>query len=200
MKRLVNGMAVLFVLAIADAGVARANMPAATCAAAKQEAAAKKIAAKLKCWRKAIGNGAASADPACLAAAEAKFDAAIAKAEAKGGCAVTGDGSAIEDAADSCVDSIVTLTPVTTTSTTLVAFSCPTLGAPCGSCAGGGVCMPACSPACAHVCVEAGSTTTGCADDSSCAAGELCTTNALDGSCGIQVCGTNVASCHRGCP
>src|SRR5262249_37559604 len=84
---------------------------------AKNKAAGKKIAAKLKCREKAVQLG-MPVDPACLKIAESKFDAAIARAEASGGCAASGDGATIESAVDSCVDSIVTLT-FGTTSTTL---------------------------------------------------------------------------------
>ena len=84
--------------------------PAAKCLAAKNKAAVKKVAAKGKCWQKAFLAGAATADSTCLSAAESKFSTAITKAEAKGGCAVMGDESAIESAADTCVNSIVTVT------------------------------------------------------------------------------------------
>src|SRR5262249_8180446 len=50
------------------------------CGVAKSKAAAKKLAKKIKCQQKAFIAGAA-VDPACLSAVEAKFDAAIAKAE-----------------------------------------------------------------------------------------------------------------------
>jgi hypothetical protein len=47
------------------------------------------------------------------------FSKSFAKAEAKGGCVVTGDEAAIELIVDqNCVDTIVTFTPATTTSTT----------------------------------------------------------------------------------
>ena len=93
-----------------------AGSPFTKCAIAKNKAASKKIAAKLKCWQKAYA-GAPTADPSCLSAAEEKFTLAIASAEKKGGCVVTGDASAIEGAVDSCVTSVVTLTPATTTMT-----------------------------------------------------------------------------------
>ena len=59
-------------------------------------------------------------DPACLTTAETKFDQSIAKAEARGRFAVSGDGATIEAAVDSCVDSIVTLTSRTSTTTTIL--------------------------------------------------------------------------------
>jgi hypothetical protein len=86
--------------------------PAQKCSVAKSRAAEKKIAAKLKCQQRAVQAG-TGVDSGCLTTAEAKFDQAIAKAEAAGGCAVNGDGATIEAAVDSCVESIVTLTPGT---------------------------------------------------------------------------------------
>src|SRR5262245_7390478 len=99
--------------------------PLEKCALLKNKAAAKKITAKLKCHQKSIQLHLA-VDPVCLTTAETKFDDAIAKAEALGGCAVPGDGAAIESAADACVDSIVTLTPDSTTTTTTTTTATPT--------------------------------------------------------------------------
>jgi hypothetical protein len=119
--------------------VSAGGTPDEKCAAAKNKAASKKIAAKLKCWEKALGSGAATADSGCLTAAEQKFTQAIQKAEAKGGCAVTGDGATIEAAVNTCVANIVALTPTgggggtttttggpttTTTTTTLLGPCC----------------------------------------------------------------------------
>src|SRR5262249_34329460 len=98
------------------AGAGAGLSPAQRCSIAKDKAAAKKIASKLKCREKAVTLG-APVDPACVAIAESKFDAAIAKAEAFGGCATNGDGATIESAVDSCVDSIATLAFGTTSTT-----------------------------------------------------------------------------------
>src|SRR5262249_14011206 len=98
------------VLLVVSAGVIHAGAtPAEKCAVAKNKAAVKKVAAKAKCWQKAFASGASTADSTCLNNAEMKFSTAIAKAEAKGGCAIliTDDASAIESAADTCVNSIV---------------------------------------------------------------------------------------------
>ena len=76
----------------------------------QEQGRVEKVVAKLKCWQKAIGAGLSAADAACLTGAESKFTDAIAKAESKGGCAVTGDAVAIESAVDSCVTDIVDLT------------------------------------------------------------------------------------------
>ncbi|HKA31519.1 MAG TPA: hypothetical protein VKH82_19200 [Candidatus Binatia bacterium] len=99
-------------------GLTLARLPTRKCSIAENKAAAKKIAAKLKCQEKALEVGAV--DPTCLTAAETKFNEAIAKAEAAGGCAVTGDGPRIESAVDACVSAIATLTSsgASTTSTT----------------------------------------------------------------------------------
>jgi hypothetical protein len=113
MRRRAQTVATLVVL-VASAGLIHAgSTPAQKCAVAKNKAAVKKIGAKAKCWQKAIATGASTADPTCLTAAETKFDAAIAKAEAKGGCANVGDASNIEGAADACVADIIALTPAT---------------------------------------------------------------------------------------
>ena len=82
---------------------------AAKCATAKQKAAVKKLGAKLKCYQKASADG-VPVDGACLTAAETKFDAAIAKADAKGGC-LGGDQTTIESDVDACLLAIRTDTP-----------------------------------------------------------------------------------------
>src|SRR5262249_12318324 len=139
MRRIGEVMAVLAVLVVSAGLIHASGTPPQKCAAGKNKAAAKKIGAKLKCWQKAFTSGAANADSVCLSAAETKFNAAISKAEAKGGCVVTGDANAIEGAADTCVNSVVALTPVTTTTTTTLFPTCSSYGVPCGSC-GTGLC------------------------------------------------------------
>jgi hypothetical protein len=115
MRRLGQAMAVLIVLVVSAGLIHARATPAQKCAAAKQKAAAKRFSAKLKCWQKATTAtaGAASADPTCLTTAETKFDAAIAKAETNRGCVANGQTGVIEDAVDTCVNHIVTLTPAT---------------------------------------------------------------------------------------
>src|SRR5262249_24699918 len=144
MRRIGQAVAVLAVLVVSAGLIHAAGTDTGKCAASKSKAAAKRIGARLKCWQKAFTSGAATADSACLSAAETKFTSAISKAEAKGGCAVTGDANALEAAADTCVNSIVALTPVTTTtlggggSTTTSTISttsttqCPAGQTPCG--------------------------------------------------------------------
>jgi len=87
-------------LATIPTGARASQTPARKCAVAKSKAATKKIEAKLKCQQRAAQEGTA-VDAACLTTAETKFDGAIAKAEAPGGCAVSGDGATIEAAVDS---------------------------------------------------------------------------------------------------
>lgn len=92
------------------------------CAVAKSKAAVKKLAAKVKCFQRVFPDGVVP-DPACLAAAEAKFNAAIAKAEEAGACTLSAGGPAIEDGVDACssvlVSPLFALPTTTTTSTTL---------------------------------------------------------------------------------
>ena len=111
--RAISGL-VLAVLTASGGFVHAGSTPAEKCAIAKSKAATKKIAAKMKCWQKAMATGAPSADMACLMAAETKFDTAIQKAEAKGGCVSTGEEMRIESVADKCVSSIVSVTPTVT--------------------------------------------------------------------------------------
>lgn len=96
-----------FTFVVVTVSVALAGpTPAQRCASAKLKAGSKKAAAKIKCHDKAILTGGA-VDPACLGRAEEKFTAAFAKAELKGGCATTGDASAVEALIDGFVDDVV---------------------------------------------------------------------------------------------
>ena len=103
-------MTTAFVLLAAWAllsGVAYASTPpVAVCAAAKLKAAAQKTAAKLKCQTSAI-KGASAVDLACLLKAEQKFTAAFVKAEAKGGCFMSGDADVVESHVDGGVSTLV---------------------------------------------------------------------------------------------
>ena len=83
--------------------------PASKCATAKQKAAVKKLAAKLKCYQKASAKG-VPVDGTCLTAAETKFAGAIVKADAKGGC-LGGTASLIESDVDKCLSDIRADTP-----------------------------------------------------------------------------------------
>jgi hypothetical protein len=110
MRRLGRAIVVLMVLTVGAGAVNASVTPERKCYIAKQKAAAKKATAKLKCWQKATAVLGASADPNCLAKAETKFNTAIEKAEATGGCAITGQASAIEVAVDTCVSNILAVT------------------------------------------------------------------------------------------
>ncbi len=157
MSRLVNLSIILAIACIA--AIAHGDGTAAKCAAAKQKAAVKKIGSKLKCYQKAAAAGVA-VDPTCLTAAETKFAASIAKANAKGGCVVTGDQGPIETACDACVQSIVTLTPATTTlpPTCETGSAYPQCG---GTCPSGKSCRP-------YIEVHDACGTTTCATDCRC--------------------------------
>ena len=121
-------------LATMPSGAHASPTPAQKCAVAKSKAAAKKIEAKLKCQQRAVQEG-TSVDAACLTTGETKFDQAIARAEAPGGCAVSGDGATIEAAVDSCVDSVAALTTGTAPPTTgCCSFPAPSSNVPFGGC------------------------------------------------------------------
>jgi hypothetical protein len=164
----------------ADAG------PSYRCAAAKLTAAARKHAKKLRCHIRAVSSG-ESVEPACLAAAEERFAADFAKAEAKGGCATVGDEAAVEAGIDNCVDTLVgllppvtttttTVVPTTTTTTTQPDVTCSPVGAACGSC-GSGFCFSPVVGATSGVCVDAANSSgTPCGIDppTPCPPGEGC--------------------------
>ena len=104
----------VLVAGILLAGAANAaSTDTAKCAAAKQLAAGKKTLRKIKCYSTAVKKeGAVNfVDPECLAKVEEKFQAAIAKAEAKGGCAVTGDAGSLETLVNGCVQDVLLATP-----------------------------------------------------------------------------------------
>jgi hypothetical protein len=102
---------VTILLALTFAVAHGADKLAVKCSAGKQKAAVKKVGADLKCYQKAAADDVV-VDPACLAKADTKFSESIAKIEAKGGCIITGDEAAIDQAADECVADIRGLTPV----------------------------------------------------------------------------------------
>ena len=155
------GAALVLSLAGASLVEAKRTTPAETCAATKLRAASKQLAAKLTCYQKAVvANGRLRSN--CLVAAETAFAAAFARAEAKGGCATTGDAGSIQLEVDADVAALVgvlspvpiTTTPTTTsttrttstttttltpTSTTTTVPACQPLGSSCGAC-GSGTC------------------------------------------------------------
>jgi hypothetical protein len=92
-------------------GTAVAKNP---CLKAKLTAAAKKAASKISCSATAASKG-RTADPACLAKAEATFAKNFPKKEAKGGCLTTGDVAAVEAIVDAqCVAPLVGALPLPT--------------------------------------------------------------------------------------
>ncbi len=92
---------VLIATVLARASFAAAT-PAQKCAAAKVKAAGTKVNDKAQCQQKALRKSTA-VDSACLAKAEQKFAKAYSKADAAGGCAVTGDADTVEVAVDACL-------------------------------------------------------------------------------------------------
>jgi hypothetical protein len=121
-KSTIEGDVDLFVGQMAAALVGDGTKAGDTCEASKLSATGKKAAAKLTCEAKAAGKGIA-VDLTCLAKAEGKFSTAFDKAEAKGGCVVTGDKSTIESDVDTVVTTITSAInpppPTTTTTSTL---------------------------------------------------------------------------------
>lgn len=102
-------------------GSVHAASPALNCAFAKQKAAVKKTAALLSCDRKALA-AQTPIDPACVAAADARFASSFQKIEARGGCAPAGDVAVIEFFVDRCAEELeFELQGV-----------CTEVGAPCG--------------------------------------------------------------------
>src|SRR5690242_1578747 len=157
MSRVPNLMAAIALMLLG--GVAHAaTTPGVKCAAAKQKAASKKIASKLKCYAKAAAK-AVAVDPTCLGDADTKFGDAIAKADSKGGCVVTNDAPTIENAADACVTSILALTP--TAPPTCGSTAYPTCG---GTCPAGQICQAFISQEIAGGC----GTTTSCRTSCQC--------------------------------
>jgi len=111
----------------------RAAEPNQKCAAAELKAVRKKADAKIKCHRKAILKGVPT-DPACLTAAEMEFSQSFGAAEAAGGCAVTGNVTAVEQMVDGFVNSVANAIPINTFP------SCSGPDGACGEC-GTGICQ-----------------------------------------------------------
>lgn len=118
-RRLAVGFATLAFLLL-TAGPGQAAGTAATCAAAKQKAAAKIAARMLGCHSKALKRGLA-VDPECLLKAGSKFAAAVARADSAGGCAVSDDAPSVANIANIFVEDILAATPVGAASNCAVA-------------------------------------------------------------------------------
>jgi hypothetical protein len=100
-----NVMAVGAALLIAAAGSsALAASPTAKCMGSKQKATGAKIMGKLTCYGKAKARNVA-VDGGCLAKADVKFNAAVAKADAKGAC--VGTATDLETTADDCISTLL---------------------------------------------------------------------------------------------
>src|SRR5581483_4408620 len=119
-KRIVVGATLVLATAMGIGRSAAAGAPPeAKCAAAKQKAAATKEKAKSICYAKAAGAKVPTpVDPACLGKAEAKFQAAFAKAVAKSACADPGNGlpdptAPVEGSVDACLTHITDQLPGT---------------------------------------------------------------------------------------
>jgi len=95
------------VLGLAEAAVT----PAQKCAATKVAAAGKKAAARLICAKDFILTGDGSREAACLTKADQIFSTAIQRAEAKGGCVVTGDAATLEIDVDGFTTLVVNAEP-----------------------------------------------------------------------------------------
>src|SRR5262249_40690599 len=81
---------------------------AGTKAQDKIKGAGTKAQDKIKCHSTSFGKGQAI-DPNCLNKADIKFLKSFQKADAKGGCSVTGDAATIEAIVDGLVDDVVAL-------------------------------------------------------------------------------------------
>ena len=172
-KTTVGRLAVLVLLATVVVAHARVT-PAQKCATAKNKAAAKKIESKLKCYQKAAQQ-AVGVDASCLTTAESKFSQAIAKADAAGGCVISGDAGPIEAAVDSCVNAITTLTPVAPP-------ACPTVGDGCGTtCGGHGACAARAPDYSASVCVDGSTLVNPCNTDADCGPSQYCVASYAQG-------------------
>jgi len=113
MRRLGQMMAMLSVLVVSAGLIHAAGTDAGKCAASKSKAASKKLAAKLKCYQKALSKG-APVDTSCLMSAETKFNTAVGKADTKGGCLFTGDANTLERVVDNAVKVINAFEPNST--------------------------------------------------------------------------------------
>ena len=87
-----------------------AATPAERCAAAKMQAALIELKAVNACYRAGLAK-LSPPDPACLAAAAAKLNVAVQKADAMGGCLKTNDSADIDQVVGQCSSRLVAVTP-----------------------------------------------------------------------------------------
>jgi len=121
MRALTAVLTALALVAIGGRGAHATETPGQRCSSAKSKAAAKQVAAKLKCYENATQRGVA-VDSTCLTSAEMRFRAAFAKADAGGGCVVSEDLGVVDVVAQTCVNEIVARTPAASCGTFLTAW------------------------------------------------------------------------------
>jgi hypothetical protein len=103
--------AALAIIAASGAPARAAVTPNVRCAVAKRKAAIQRLLAIEGCLDKAPENGTPPADPACVAAADQRFQRAFARIEAKGGCAPEGDEPVVKRSVDQCETGLERLLP-----------------------------------------------------------------------------------------
>ena len=109
-SRQLISMAIFALAATAYGAAEAAPSPAQQCAEAKLKATGQKAKKKLECHANAVKNGVA-VNLDCLAKAETEFESAFDEAEAKGGCAPSGDKDDVEATVDAYVEDVVTELP-----------------------------------------------------------------------------------------
>ena len=109
---------------------AHADKAATKCAIAKLTAAARTIAAQIRCYESAFKKDIVL-DAMCVGKAINKFNVAFAKAEKKGGCTTTGDAFTVEEHAADCVGGLVADQPNADVCLGGLAFGCGILPQSC---------------------------------------------------------------------
>jgi hypothetical protein len=103
-----NMVAVGAALMMVAGSAAMAASPTAKCVASKEKAAGAKIMGKLTCYGKAKARN-VGVEAGCLAKADAKFTAAVAKADSKGACG--GTAMDLETTVDDCINTLLADVP-----------------------------------------------------------------------------------------
>jgi len=189
-KRIVP-LAAIFALFVLSGAAAPSFAEPSKCDAAKVKAAGKKLAAKTKCYAKALQKE-LSVDPECLAKAEQKFENAFQKANDKNdNCTNVGDTVAVESTVDACLADLVLQVSVTACAVGEVNCNgaCADLATDvsnCGACGNAcaigatctsGVCdCPAGTVLCSGVCADLATDVSNCgACGIACASPQICT-------------------------